>query len=245
MKNTKRELVFLRTFAVATVIGILTFASLAFKQSNTQKFGTIDVERINIVENDGTVKMVITNANHFPSAGDSINNRAYHERKKRAGMLFFTEDGKECGGFIYDGTKTENGHSAGLSLTYDQYDGDQVMQLMTTDNRVGDKRFKSGTLVFNDRGDYETHESIAEAVKELKAIKDPKERRKKYKEYKEKGEYSSVRRVALGQTPGKQNGLFLYDDEGRPRARFVVDENNEVKLEAYDEKGKVISSWPK
>ncbi|WP_394747554.1 hypothetical protein [Spongiimicrobium salis] len=244
MKSKKNELIFLRTFALAMALGILTFASVAFTHSGNQKFGTIDAERINIVENDGTVKMVITNANHFPTAGDSINNRVYHKRKKRAGMLFFTEDGKECGGFIYDGTKTENGHSAGLSLTYDQYDGDQVMQLITTDDQVGEERYKSGRLVFNDRGDKETKESMTEISKELEGITDRKERRKKYDEYRKKGLIGSVPRVALGQTPGKQNGLFLYDDNGRPRAKFIVDKDNSVKLVAYDEKGNIISSWP-
>lgn len=245
MKKIKKELVFLRTFAITTALGVLTFASVAFKQANNQQFGTIDVERINIVENDGTVKMVITNANHFPSRGDSINGREYHKRKKRAGMLFFTEDGKECGGFIYDGAKTETGHSSGLSLTYDQYDGDQVMQLITTDEKIGNERYKSGRLVFNDRGDIETKESMVLIEKELEAITDPKERRKKYNEYREKGLIGGVPRVALGQTASKSNGLFLFDDKGKPKAMFYVDKNNEAKLEFFGENGEVISSWPK
>ena len=180
-----------------------------------------------------------------PSAGDTINDHKFHERKKRAGMLFFTEDGKECGGFIYDGKKTENGHSAGLSLTFDQYDGDQVMQLISTDHMRGDKRQQSGYLVFNDRGKYETRASIDEAAKALKSIKDPEVRKKKYQEYWEKGVFGSAKRVALGQTPGEQNGLFLFDDQGRPRAKFCIDRDNNVKLVAYDEKGEIISSWPK
>ncbi|MFD2561469.1 hypothetical protein [Aquimarina rubra] len=245
MKNTKRELIFLRMFALTTALGILTFASVAFKGSNDRKFGSIDVERINIIEKDGTVKMVITNAEHFPSEGDSINSRIYHKRKKRAGMLFFNEDGMECGGFIYDGAKTEEGHSAGLSLTYDQYDGDQVMQLITTDDRIGDKRYKGGRLVFNDRGDQETKESMMKIEKELKTIADPKERRKKYKEYIEQGLIGSVPRVALGQTAGRQNGLFLFDDKGGIKAKFYVDKDNNAKLQFYNEKGDVISSWPK
>ncbi|WP_220700103.1 hypothetical protein [Sphingobacterium puteale] len=110
-----RELVFLRIFAVATVIGITFISLTAFKKSENQKFSKIDVERINIVEKDGTVKMVITNVDRFPNGTSKINNRPTNaDRKKRSGMLFFNEEGIECGGFIYDGRKTENGHSAGL-----------------------------------------------------------------------------------------------------------------------------------
>ena len=103
-----RELIFLRAFAVAAVLGMVLIITSAFKQSGNQKFSEIDVERINIIEKDGTVKMVITNVNRFPNANDKINGKLTNEtRKKRSGMLFFNEDGIECGGFIYDGQKNE------------------------------------------------------------------------------------------------------------------------------------------
>lgn len=245
MKNTQKELIFLRMFAFIVAVGFIAFASISFKQNGNRKFGSIDVERINIVEKDGTVKMIITNADHFPSEGDRINGRVYHKRKKRAGMIFYNEDGMECGGFIYDGSKTKDGHSSGLSLTYDQFDGDQVMQLITTDKKIGDKRYKAGRLVFNDRGDKETKESMMKIDEELKTITDPAERRKIYKEYREQGLIGSVPRVALGQTAGKQNGLFLFDDKGGIKAKFYVDKDNNAKLQFYNEKGEVISSWPK
>ncbi len=73
----KRELIFLRAFAVATVIGMVAITSLAFKETGNKKFSEIDVERINIVEKDGTVKMVITNIEKFPNGKDKINGRPY------------------------------------------------------------------------------------------------------------------------------------------------------------------------
>ncbi|CAL2104195.1 conserved protein of unknown function [Tenacibaculum sp. 190130A14a] len=246
MKNQQRELVFLRSFAVTVGLGILAFLSYSFKSGNpfNQKFGTIDVERINIIEKDGTVKMVITNADHFPTKGDAINGRINHKRKKRAGMLFFNEDGMECGGFIYDGAKNEQGHSAGLSLTYDQFDGDQVMQLLSTDKKVNGKRYKSNLLVFNDQGDHVTQQGNNTLQNEIKAIKDPKLRKAKYEEYKKKGLLSThTPRVALGNFVNNK-GLYLFDDNGKPRALFCIDENNKVKLETYDEKGNVLNSWP-
>lgn len=244
MKKLNRELVFLRMFATCVVGAMLLVLVSAFKISENKKFGTIDVERINIVEKDGTVKMVITNVEHFPTKGDTINSMVFHERKKRSGMLFFNEDGIECGGFIYDGTKKENGHSSGLSLTYDQYDGDQVMQLKTIDSKKGDKRIVSSLLAFNDRAINETQEGTIILNEALTAIKDPEERRKKYQEYKDKGLMGSTTRIVLGKTRSENNGLFLFDDQGKPRAQFSIDKDNNVKLVAYDENGEVISSWP-
>lgn len=242
-----RELVFLRTFAVVTVIGMTFITSTAFKKSGNQKFSEIDVERINIVEKDGTVKMVITNVERFPNGTSTINSRPTNaDRKKRSGMLFFNEEGIECGGFIYDGRKTENGHSAGLSLTYDQYDGDQVMQLLTQDVGKGDKRFVSSTLAFNDRPDKESQLKTMEIMQELEVLrkKDPKAMEEKYKEYEAQGILGGVPRVMLGKSRSQNNGLFLFDDKGMPKAMFYVDKENNAKLDFYDEKGNVIASFP-
>lgn len=242
-----RELVFLRTFAIATVVGITVITSTAFKKSGNQKFSEIDVERINIVEKDGTVKMVITNVDRFPNGTDKINDRPTNaDRKKRSGMLFFNEDGIECGGFIYDGKKNENGHSSGLSLTYDQYDGDQVMQLLTQDMGKGEKRFVSSMLAFNDRPSKESQLKTMEIMKELESLgeKDPKAMQEKYKAYEDEGLLGGVPRVMLGKSRSENNGLFLFDDKGMPRAMFYVDKENNAKLDFFDDKGNTIASFP-
>jgi len=242
-----KELVFLRTFAVATAIGIVFMASTAFKRNGNQKFSEIDVERINIVEKDGTVKMIITNVEKFPNGKDVINgNPTNEDRKKRSGMLFFNEDGIECGGFIYDGQKNVNGHSSGLSLTYDQYDGDQVMQLITQDYKEGDERFVSSSLVFNDRPSKESQIRTGEIMKELKALgqKDPKAAEEKYKMYEEQGLIGGAPRLMLGKSRSENNGLFLFDNKGMPRAMFYVDKANNAKLDFFDDKGNIIASLP-
>ncbi|WP_298421312.1 hypothetical protein [uncultured Kordia sp.] len=246
MKNTYKELVFLRTFAVTTVLGILAFASIAFKQSGNQKFGTIDVERINIVEKDGTTKMIITNVAEFPNGKDTLNNRPVNvKRKKRAGMLFFNEEGIECGGFIYDGNKKDNGHSAGLSLTFDQYDGDQAMQLLHTDTKRNGERSVRSSLRFNDLPENSTQSSIAEAWETLDKIKDKEVWKKTYNQYVQKGIIGVTKRLELGNLgKGRPNGLFLYDDDGKMRAMFCIDSENNVRLEMYDENGNKVNSWP-
>jgi len=242
-----KELVFLRTFAGITAMGMIFLSTSAFKNTGNQRFSEIDVERINIVERDGTVKMVITNVDRFPHGNDIINGRPTNDdRKQRAGMLFFNEEGIECGGFIYDGRKTADGHSAGMSLTYDQYDGDQVMQLLMRDNKVGDQRFVRSSIAFIDqpanlsqgeRG--AIHSELTELGKTDRAAM-----QKKYAEYKEQGMIGNVDRMVLGQTQSKSNGLFLFDDRGMPRAMFFIDKDNNAYLEFFDENGNTIASFP-
>lgn len=242
-----KEILFLRTFATVTAIGVIIVTTSAFKNSDNQRFSEIDVERINIVERDGTVKMVITNVERFPNGTDQINSRPTNvDRKKRSGMLFYNEDGIETGGFIYDGKKNENGHSAGLSLTYDQYDGDQVMQLLTQDVRQEDNRFVSSMLAFNDRPSKESQFKTAEIMKELEALRntDPKAMQEKYKEYESQDLVGGVPRIMLGKSRSQNNGLFLFDDEGMPKAMFYVDKQNNAKLEFFDNEGNTIASFP-
>lgn len=48
----------------------------------------------------------------------------------------------------------------------------------------------------------------------------------------------------LGKTRSMNNGLFLFDDQGMPKAMFYVDKDNNAKLDFYDDKGNVIASFP-
>ena len=245
MKKLNRELVLLRTFAVSTVAIMAVIVLFAFKTNENQKFGTIDVERINIVEADGTVKMIITNVEQFPNGETIINDKAINKnRKKRSGMLYFNEDGLECGGLIYDGAKNEKGHGSGLSLTYDRYDGDQVMQLITTDEARGDERTVSSSLRFSDRTANVSIEETHKIFAEIESIKDKKLRRQKYREYSDQGLIGGTPRILLGKTSGQNNGLFLFGNDGKRKGNFYVDKDNNVKLEVYDDQGNVTNSWP-
>jgi hypothetical protein len=245
MKKLNRELVLLRTFAVSSAAIMTVLLLFAFKTNENQKFGTIDVERINIVEADGTVKMIITNVAQFPNGETIVNDKAINKnRKKRSGMLYFNEDGLECGGLIYDGAKNEKGHSSGLSLSYDRYDGDQVMQLITTDEARGAERRVSSALVFNDRTANVSIEETHKIFAEIESIKDKKLRRQKYREYSNQGLIGGTPRILLGKTKSQSNGLFLFGNDGKRKGNFYVDKNNNVKLEVYDDEGNVTNSWP-
>ena len=48
----------------------------------------------------------------------------------------------------------------------------------------------------------------------------------------------------LGKTRSENNGLFLFDNKGMPKAMFYVDKSNNAKLDFFDDNGKVIASFP-
>lgn len=243
----KKELLAMRAITLTMMAAMILLMATSFTNRSRGYYEEIDVHRINILEPDGTVKMIITNADRFPTGDDQINEMATNPfRKKRAGMLFFNEDGIEAGGFIFDGKKNENGHSSGLSLTFDQYDGDQVMQLLTTDSQNGDDRRVRSSLVFNDRPEGESQQQMIAIAIELEELKksDPQKARRKQAQYIEQGLIGGVPRVMLGQSHDQNNGLFLFDDAGNARAMFFVDKHNKARLDFYDEKGNVVLSIP-
>jgi hypothetical protein len=244
--NIAKIVTIVASSSVALFFAMNMIAESSYKrQIAAEQFKTINVERINIIEPDGTVRMVITNASDFPTGSEAVNGRVVNKtRKKRSGMLFFNEEGIESGGLIYDGRKNDAGHSAGLSLTYDQYDGDQVMQLISTDAAKGDNRSVSSMLVFNDRPEKETQLKTAQIMDELDNITDRTERRQKYMAYREQGYLGGAPRVMLGKTRSENNGLFLFAKDGSPRAMFYVDNNDEVKFDIYNAKGEVTQSLP-
>jgi hypothetical protein len=236
----------LKRYALFLTLAFTVVLFSAYKRAGLQHFEEINVERINIVEKDGTVKMLLTNKDRFPTGREVINRRPVNEtREKRPGILFFNEDGMECGGLIYDGAKTTNGHQGGMSLTFDRFDGDQVIQVLSQDYQENGKRFQTNGLIFNEyKNDTITQLGTARLMRELDAIRDQDQKQKRYAELQEMGIFGQPR-IYLGRTGSQNNGLYLFDDQGRPRAMLYIAPNNEAKLEFFDDQGNVVDSWPK
>mgnify|MGYP003634157639 CR=1 FL=1 len=239
----ENEIRVLRGSVLACLALSAVILTTGMKADNNGRFETLSVERLNIIEADGTVKMLLTNTARFPVT-EEVNGKVLNEdRKKRSGMLFFNEEGTEAGGFIYDGSKNERGHSAGMSLTFDKYDGDQVMQLLTVDEKRGDRRIVRSGLTFNDRAEFETQDRTREIMRELAQISDRSERQAKVAEYEQQGLIGGAPRILLGKTASQNNGLFLFAKDGSPRAMFYVDEHDEVQLQFINSKGDITHTW--
>lgn len=93
-------------------------------------FDEITVQRINFVEPDGTLRLILTNRDRMP--GIFVKETEYphpNPAERNAGLLFYNEEGTENGGLQFGG---KQGTSGG-SLTFDQYEQDQVVQIVGVD----------------------------------------------------------------------------------------------------------------
>lgn len=120
--------------------GVLTvvFAAtvlLAVKPSQPRRFDEITVQRINVVEPDGTLRMVVSNHARLPGVYSHGKERPLD--RPQAGMLFLNDEGSEVGGLIFGGRKNAQGEvvDSGGSLSFDRYGANQIVQLIGVDDK--------------------------------------------------------------------------------------------------------------
>jgi hypothetical protein len=111
------------------------------KPNPAQAYDEIQVHRIDIVEPDGTLRMVISNRDRMP--GGIVKGKEFPKvDRPQAGLLFYNDEGTENGGLIFGGHRNEKGEiiNSGASLSFDPYgESQQLLQLAGVedkDNRI-------------------------------------------------------------------------------------------------------------
>ena len=231
----EREVRFLKIYAAAATLLCAVFLLSAFAfQTKKLKFEEIDVERINVVEKDGKLKMVISNQERQTPV--IVDGKTVSQGGGRSpGMVFFNDKGDEIGGLLFSGNTGEGQYS---HLTFDKFRGDQTIALQHLENKQGD--YFAG-LTFND-----VNTPTLELVSKMDAIKQlPNEaaRNAALKEMRERGELL-VTRLSIGKGRDKSAFMSLSDAKGKPRIRISVAADGTPKIDFLDEGGKVTYSLP-
>ncbi|MDQ3710858.1 MAG: hypothetical protein M3388_01355 [Acidobacteriota bacterium] len=231
----EKEVRFLKIYALVATLFCAVFLLTAFaSQNKKQKFEEIDVERINVVEKDGRLRMVISNEQRQHPG--MVEGKLHDRKREVAGMLFFNEKGDEAGGLI---VSNDEGKSQYLSLTFDKFRQDQTMGLQHLESTDGS--YFAGLKIW-DRPDisFDEQKSKREAIKN---IPDEAKRKAALKELAESGVFGNER-LALGRGRNKSSFIELADTKGKTRLEISVDENGTPKINFLDENGKVIYSLP-
>ena len=116
-------------FYSGIVTAALAAVMLTGSASKTKDFDEINVKRINVVEPDGTLRMVISDHARLP--GIVVKGKEQPFDRPQAGMIFYNDEGSENGGLIFGGRRDAQGKvvNAGGSLSFDKYDANQIVQL--------------------------------------------------------------------------------------------------------------------
>lgn len=107
-----------------------------FAKPSSPSFDEINVHRINVLEPDGTLRMVIADSAKLPGVIVKGKEQPKVDRPQ-AGMIFFNDEGSENGGLIFGGRRDANGNvvDSGGSLSFDRYNANQVVQLLGVDDK--------------------------------------------------------------------------------------------------------------
>ncbi|MCY3870517.1 MAG: hypothetical protein OXG87_13235 [Gemmatimonadetes bacterium] len=197
----------------------------------------LSIERLNVIEPDGTLRLVLCNTKHSP--GHFMDGEQFGEPdgKRPAGIYFFNNEGNECGGLAHGGERNEDGsYYAGGALTFDQYRQDQVIFIQHEDTNGR----RSASLNIVDRPEM----PINEWAKEFQRLSDLPEGPEKEAALKRlEVEHPHARRVFVG----KENNLALvclHDGQGRIRIRLSVEPEGTARLEFFDESGETVAHFP-
>jgi hypothetical protein len=228
MKNffTSQRFLMIYSGVLTAVFAITVFCAFAEKDTNAE-FDQITVHKLNVVEPDGTLRMVISDQAEFP--GIIVKNKQVYEHKDRstAGMLFFNEEGTENGGLIFGGKKAPDGTVSSYGhLSFDRYLQDQVF----TEDASEEGAQKEAGISIVDRPDWPITDVLSLPQSDWKAFA--------------ASHSSPHQRIRLGRNADQSASLVLKDTDGRPRMVLQVAADGTPTLQLLNGEGKVVSQLP-
>jgi len=234
----RRQLRLLRAYAAVNTVVIAILATAAFRQANApQKLDYVTVHRLDVVDNDGTLRMVISNKDRMhPGVMDG---KTIDRPRPVAGMLFFNDEGDEVGGLTYTGREQNGTRRADSGLMFDQLKQDQTIGITYSE---GNGRRTAGFQVW-DRPDSHLSELI-EKLNAANTIEDRAARDAELAKIRASAQ-PGPRRLFVGKNAEKAATVSLADGNGKPRLTLTVDASGNPRIEFLDESGKVTDRIPR
>lgn len=217
--------------AIVTVAFAVTVFTGFSRQSASLHIKELTVERINVVEPDGTPRMIISDQHDFP--GLIIKGHDFPRNRRTAGLLFFDNEGSENGGLIFGGSKGEDGKPISYGhLSFDKY---LQTQTLVIEAQQHDGSYSKGLSIL-DQPDYPTTDEFP-----LRAEIDanPRKRAELIKAFCAVHPCAKER-LDLGESPDKAVYLVLKDRQGRKRLVLAVQPDGTPVLRFFDAQGKII-----
>ena len=229
---------FLRLYLVVSSLTLVVLTTAAFRQAATpQNLGEITVERINVVDANGTLRLVISNKDRMhPGVMDG---KVIDRPRPVAGPLFFNDEGDEVGGLTITGQQRDGVRRASAGLMFDQLKQDQTIGLSYAE---GNGQRTAGLQVWD-----RSERPLSELIEQLNAanrIADPNERDTAIKKVREAAP-AGPRRVFVGKNADRAASVSLADAAGKPRLTLTVDASGNPRIEFLDANGKIVDRIPK
>jgi hypothetical protein len=233
----ERDVFVLKMVALVTSLFCLGLVTTGFGSTAPErtKLTEIDVERINVVEADGRLRLVISNRERqHPGVVDGVASPRPHGRPP--GLLFFNHQGNEAGGLL---VAENGGQGHTLSLTFDKSRQDQTVGLQHLESDDG--TYFAGLKIWD-----RPHTSLADFHRQLAIVERMPagpERERAIAALDEA--HPSASRIVVGRGRDESAVVSLADGEGRTRLRLIVGSQGDPRIELLDANGEVVDSMPR
>ena len=235
--SLRRQFVLLRAYALVSSLVLIVLAAAAFQQAGAKNLGEITVERINVVDANGTLRMVLAGKDRMhPGVMDGV---TIDRPRPVAGMLFFNDEGDEVGGLTYTGTGTIGRGRANAGLMFDQLKQDQTVGISYSESNGQ----RSAGLQVWDRSDSVRLSELIQKMNDANKLPAGAGRDSALAAIRDSAP-PGPRRIFVGKTQDKAATVVLSDAQGKARIKLTVDATGNPRIELLDENGKVVARIP-
>jgi len=240
---------FLVLYSGALTLAVCVALLSGFADFHGPRFDTITVQRINIVEPDGTLRMVLSNNSRIPAIvmhGKEYPDFGGRKSSTAAGILFYDAEGSESGGLTFGGRKDAQGAITRFGhLSFDRYEQDQMFTIDAVDDGTNHR----SSIEMIDQPSW----SIVEYLDLLNTIQTlpESERQARIAQFFEThstegvGVRTKLSNEKYPDAPtSSRNALHFFDRQNVQRLEAGLDSNDEPALEISDKSGNVIDRVP-
>ncbi|MCA1559456.1 MAG: hypothetical protein LC753_05615 [Acidobacteria bacterium] len=232
-RSIRRQLRFLHAYVAVSLLMFAFLAVSAFTQpTKPENLGEITAERINIVDANGTLRLVISNKDRMHPG--VIGGKVLQRPRPYAGLLFFNDQGDEAGGLILRGREQNSTRAADAGIMFDQLGQDQTIGFDYTEESGS----RAAAFKVWDRPDVPLSE-LVEKLNAANAIQDQTERAAAVAQVRATAP-KPAQRVFVGKGRDRVASVMLSDAQGRHRLVLKVDADGNASMEFLDGDGKVV-----
>jgi hypothetical protein len=215
---------------VASLVVVVTLFTLREKPAAT-RFEEISVERMNVVEKDGRVRLVVSNKARFP--GLMVKGEEHPYPRGVAGIVFIDAEGNESGTLATHVRRTEQDFGAYSGLQFGATAQGQIG--MIYDDDAGQR--EAGLFIRGAAADATT-----QLLERGRKVQEMPEGADKARAMAELRRAEGPQRVTIARMKDQSAAVALSDPQGNPRLRMIVDANGEPRVEFLDASGGVTRS---
>ena len=232
-RSIRRQFYFLYAYVVATMLTFVVLGASAFRQAAMpQKVDEITAQRINIVDANGTLRLVISNKDRMHPG--VIGGKVIQRSRPVAGLLFFNDHGDEAGGLTVTGREQGGARAASAGMMFDQLGQDQTIgfDYSETNGR------RAAAFKVWDRPETPLSD-LVEQLNAANAIQNQAERDAAIAKIRAAAP-RPAQRVFVGKSGDRVASVVLSDAQGRGRLALKVDAEGNASIEFLDAEGKVV-----